>query len=254
MRNFIGAGAALFGLSLLAGCAADTDEITEETALSSSELVNGYDDYRHPAVVMLASKQKDGSYSGFCTGTLVRPNKVLTAAHCVVGGASAQDTAVMFGRDRLEPLGLVQAQSIVAHPGYKAGGDFPNDAAVITLVGNIANVKPMPMLRVPVPARPALVTHIGFGNSFANTRDDATGFGTKRFTMKPLVALDPTKLITGQGLCYGDSGGPAIMRVNGVETVVGIHSYITSSCNDPQNLGASQKLDLVADFIKANVD
>src|SRR5688572_1803057 len=122
MQNFFGAGryapAAFIGTALLFGCAADTDEITEETALSSTEIVNGFDDHRHPAVVMLAAKQKDGSYNGFCTGTLVRPNKVLTAAHCVVG-AQAQNVAVMFGQNTQTPIGLVQAAAIVSHPGYK---------------------------------------------------------------------------------------------------------------------------------------
>jgi secreted trypsin-like serine protease len=255
MQKLLGAAsAALFGtaLSLLSGCAAEAGP--EETSSSSSEIVNGWDDYRHPAVVMLAAKDKDGNYGGFCTGTLVRANKVLTAAHCVVGGAPAQDTIVMFGRDKDSPVGLVQVASIAAHPGYSEGNNFPNDAGVVTLAGNVTGVKPMPMLRDPVPAKVALVTHVGFGHDFSNTKEDAEGFGKKRVLVQPLLQIDATKLITGQALCYGDSGGPAIMRVIGVETVVGIHSFFTSSCNDPENLGASQRLDVVADFISKHVN
>ena len=34
------------------------------------------------------------------------------------------------------------------------------------------------------------------------------------------------------GTCNGDSGGPAFMRIDGVETIVGVTSYGNADCSD----------------------
>ena len=40
-----------------------------------------------PWVAMLMYKDVNGTYRQFCGGTLIYPNVVLTAAHCIVDGS-----------------------------------------------------------------------------------------------------------------------------------------------------------------------
>src|SRR5262249_48009073 len=54
------------------------------------------------------------------------------------------------------------------------------------------------------------------------------------------------------GPCHGDSGGPMLLKKNGVETVVGVaHVTLKESCRDGANY---ERLDVYADFIQRYVD
>src|SRR6266542_6196421 len=67
------------GIALaLAGC--QGGEMGSAGRISSS-IIGGTPDSGDPAVILLR-----GSFGGFCSGTLVAPTVVLTAAHCVERG------------------------------------------------------------------------------------------------------------------------------------------------------------------------
>jgi trypsin len=165
------------------------------------------------------------SGSQFCGGTLVRANKVVTAAHCTVGRTAA-NTRVVWGReDKQSTAGTVATVSrIWIHPSYTtATRGF--DVSVLTLSTNL----PAPYLPLATTADTALyaagtqTTILGWGTT-------SSGGGASRYLLKATVPLTSdatcrsaygTSFIQsamvcaglpngGVDTCQGDSGGPLV--------------------------------------------
>jgi hypothetical protein len=178
-------------------------------------------------------------YEFCCTGTLVGRNVVITAGHCFdccnedLGGRVFIGTDVTASRDD----NTYKVLKAIRHPNYKKDGKR-NDLTVLILDKDVpATVKPRKFADPNTLARSNLpgtdmnvlkyVFAVGFGNTdFAG----ATGYGTKRMGVLPLVPLsksDTDAALFGcdSGLefvagaksldidtCTGDSGGPVYVE------------------------------------------
>ncbi|MGW7417936.1 S1 family peptidase [Streptomyces sp. NPDC054863] len=200
----------------------------------------------HPYTMEIRSKATNGVVSEhICGGTLIAPDKVLTAAHCIdeEEGKPPVTFEVVGGRTDLRTTkGTVrQIASMKIHPKF----DAPNylyDAAVLTLA------KPMPYKTLPVagPKDAALfesgrsATALGWGLTATGTQ--GVRLKAARLTLSPLKGCDPytqptdtplNKLCTipatgtFDSTCRGDSGGPLIVAGK----LVGIASTGNSYCN-----------------------
>lgn len=179
---------------------------------------------------------------GFCTGTVVGPRHVITAAHCLVDEGRWVDSIdflpAMNGDfyTTVAPKGTYSASKFRVIKAYFNSDDTANDLGLLTFNRDL----PTPALPLGVvPYGQKKVTIAGYpGDKIEGTLWEATGtrrtdwFGLT--TQKHEVDTMP-----------GESGAAVRARIGGVETIVGIHSAGVNT-RDPHNLA----LFFTADHVK----
>jgi hypothetical protein len=106
-----------------------------------------------------------------------------------------------------------------------------NDITVLVL-DKAVNVKPLALNTQPIAKSHVgdAARLVGYGATVSGSAAGGPndGFGVKREEMASIVGIT-TNFVhigkTGAQACDGDSGGPALMNVNGVETLIGLDSY-----------------------------
>lgn len=230
-------GLGLATMAAVVGCG--TQGSHEVTAEVEQPMVGGTVSTGDPAVVVTRAQYSDGS-TGSCTGTLIAPNVVLTASHCIEDSPKA--VGVWFGTyaTQAKEAEWKKAKAWHTHPNWppKPYINQANDCAVIILEEAVSNVTPKPYMHESMmPAgggkSPWIgrdVRLVGFGNTQGNP---AAGWGTKRYLntkIKDVREQTVTIGSPGKVSCQGDSGGPLFVDLNGVETVGGISSFGDQGC------------------------
>jgi hypothetical protein len=160
---------------------------------------------------------------GGCTGTLVHPELVIFAAHCMNG--SYGPSTVTFADNENYPAFQVPTTSCKADPKYYSSSG--RDVAYCRLAQPVTSVPIVPILmgcETQVLTAGASVTAVGFGQA-----NDGLGWGPKREVTMMLNGISGGEAhIGGNGkdTCYGDSGGPVYVKLgDGTWRVFGITSY-----------------------------
>lgn len=213
-----------------AGCGANTPEDSDDSAAA---IVGGVETLDTPAVGYLAHGfQVQGKWIvvlPFCTGTLVAPDVVLTAAHCLEEAKSA-GYALHFGTGLpRNPRVLVPVKEAVANPDYAHGDthDYYADVAYLVLEKPILGV-PVAHPKTTIPEGGCDYDAIGYGNKNPNhafgtpSADSDLGI-RKKLSMcaddgyNANAPSSVTRLTVGAhsdagSPCEGDSGGPLLRR------------------------------------------
>ncbi|ALC48828.1 CG32523 [Drosophila busckii] len=182
--------------------------------------------------------------SHICGGSIIDRNKILTAAHCVTSDGPngtllvtpADLLTIRAGSlNRFNGGEVRQVVEVKVHEGY---GNLYNDVAVLVLDRPLIyseNIRAIPLASADTPVdSPVIVS--GWGR--LATEGDVprwlqwntlSSLSTRKCTTSTL--MNGASLIclahdAGQGVCFGDSGGPAIY--NG--EIVGIAGFVIGGC------------------------
>ena len=224
-------------LSLSVGCAPELGGATPGSARRAVVDGSPVNDGAVGATVSLFFT--DMGDSG-CTGTLIAPRVVATAAHCLLD-VDASILEIVVGAAR--PADADESQhytvsSMTAHPeftmrGYPtedpAGLSDERDIGVVVLADEVAGVTPAPVLSQAsfdaVLTEGTEIVLAGFG---LTADDESAGYGVLNVASSPFARRSAAEmLVGGPGLpdtCNGDSGGPAYVVVNGVRHLADITS------------------------------
>ncbi len=217
-------------------------------AVSAQAITYGYVDQtnQYSNVGAFIVKSPSGNIYPICTGTLITPTVFLTASHCTdyftkvlqpLGYTAyvSFDSPIPFGSQTSSKTTLLAVSYVVTNPLYTQSQNDTGDIGALILAKPVKNITPatlpecglLDQLATAGTLNGTVFTAVGYG-----LQERVVGGGTptfkdanpvpRMFAYSSFNALNPTFIRLSQnpatgngGTCYGDSGGPNFITVNG---------------------------------------
>lgn len=219
-------------------------------------------------------KSTNGQIFPICSGTLITPNVFLTAAHCTLfytqdlapeGDVAyvSFDQSIPFGSLTSNKTELLPVAHVVSNPNYNPSQGDSGDIGVLILERSVRGVTPATLpacgLLAQLVAQNGLKTAT-FTNAGYGLQDRVVGGGLpffqdlnpipRMFSFSSFNSLNGGYLRLSQnpstgngGTCFGDSGGPNFLTVNGKQLIVAITITGDSVC---RSTNVDYRLDTVS--------
>ncbi len=223
-------------------------------------IVNGETTLDFPQVVALGTDVY-GGFEVFCSGTLIHPRWILTAAHCLDNvegtfGPVSKLQVAFGGAVTSGDTRLVYWEDYFIHPSYQSNV-FANDIGLIKLAGSMPDIEPM-VVNDEMPDETWVDTDLTFVG-FGITTDNGGDSGTKRKTKITVTDSDDQYIYSyspGTNVCNGDSGGAALEKTPDGWEVSGINAYVTPGCVGGSNAATNVAafLDFVTEHVTPNFE
>ncbi len=207
-----------------------------------------------------------------CTGTLIAPTVVLTAAHCMGPFPEDFEISVTFDavidadqNGRVDDGVTLLGGTRHAHPLFASGGaNNPYDVGVIVLTHPVLGV---PFATLPElgaldtrAAKEARYTAVGYGtvrDSKSGGRN-SLGLGWRReyaeqsvnSITKSWITLSMNPSTGSGGTCYGDSGGPHFNAAGAVVSVTVTGDHYCRSTDKTYRMDTADAQDFLAPFLR----
>jgi MYXO-CTERM domain-containing protein len=249
---------------LAAACAVSSNDAPSSSGSSAAPIINGTDSPGggpQDAVILLVTTD---SGFGACSGSLIAPNLVLTARHCVsktsdkafgcdadgnlFGGGTQvsgdhDPTAinVYYGNTRPQfgngPVTPAAKGAKIFHNGAKTLCNA--DIALLLLDAPIDGAQIAPLRLDAPPVVNETFTAVGWGvtvvDPYPDIRQQRPNVKIKRVGRyeSAIEAVPVNEFLIGEAICSGDSGGPAMATSSGA--ILGVVSRGGNGTSDPND-------------------